>query len=49
MILSFILGAVAAGTLSCFFSVRAIWFTLLPLIVLFADLLHGDRNIEGNP
>ena len=49
MILSFILGAVAAGTLSRFFSVRAIWFTLLPLIVLFADLLHGDRNIEGNP
>lgn len=45
MILSFILGAVAAGTLSRFFSVRAIWFTLPPLIVLFADLLRADRSI----
>lgn len=43
MILSFILGAVAAGTLSRFLEVRAIWFTLLPLAVLFVDLLHGDH------
>lgn len=42
MILSFILGAAAAGTLSHFFTTYAIWFTLLPLTVLFADLLHAD-------
>lgn len=46
MILSFILGAVTAGTLSHFWGVRAIWFTLLPLTILFADLLHADR-LEG--
>jgi uncharacterized membrane protein YoaK (UPF0700 family) len=42
MILSFILGAIAAGTLGYLLSVRAIWFTLLPLAILFADLLRGD-------
>lgn len=42
MILSFIVGAVAAGALSRFFGVQAIWFTLLPLIILFVDLLKAD-------
>ena len=47
MILSFILGATAAGTLSHFFTTYAIWFTLLPLAVLFADLLHADLRSKS--
>lgn len=46
MILSFILGATAAGTLSYFWGVHAIWVTLLPLTILFADLLRADW-LEG--
>ena len=46
MIFSFIFGAVAAGTLSRFFGVRAIWFTLLPLLVLAMDLLKADLSAE---
>lgn len=42
MILSFILGATAAGTLSHFFTTHAIWFALIPLTVLSIDLLHAD-------
>ena len=46
MILSFILGAITAGTLCHFWDVRAIWVTLLPLTILFADLLRADW-LEG--
>lgn len=42
MILSFILGATAAGTLGHFFAAGAIWFALLPLTVLALDLLSAD-------
>ena len=42
MILSFILGATAAGTLSHFFNACAIWFVLIPLTVLALDLLCAD-------
>lgn len=42
MLLSFVVGAAAAGLLCSLFGVRAIWFTLLPLIVLAADLLRVD-------
>ena len=42
MILCFILGATVAGTLSHFFTTHAIWFTLIPLLVLSVDLLRAD-------
>ncbi len=42
MLGSFILGAVIAGTLCWWFSVRAIWFVLIPLVILAGDLLRAD-------
>lgn len=44
MLISFILGAVASAALCCVFGVCAIWFALLPLIVLAADLLYVDMK-----
>lgn len=46
MLLSFVLGAIAAGVLSWYFGVRAIWFTLIPLIILAVDLLRADLVTE---
>lgn len=46
MLLSFVLGAIAAGVLSYFFGVRAIWFALIPLIILAADLMRADLTTE---
>lgn len=46
MILCFIIGAVSAGALCRIFEVRAIWWMLIPLAILSADLLLGDLR-EG--
>lgn len=46
MLLCFILGAVVSAFLCVFFTVHAIWFTLLPLAVLFVDLLKADLTKE---
>lgn len=46
MILCFIFG-VAVSTVACrFFGAHAIWCNLLPLTVLFIDLLHADLTKE---
>ena len=42
MLGSFILGAVVSAALCCLFSVYAIWFVLIPLVILAADLLRVD-------
>ena len=46
MLVSFILGAVVAGALCWVFTVHAIWFVLLPLVVLSVDLLRADLITE---
>jgi uncharacterized membrane protein YoaK (UPF0700 family) len=46
MLVSFVAGAVAAGLLCSLFGVCAIWFTLLPLVILAADLLRVDINAK---
>lgn len=46
MLLSFVLGAIAAGVLGYFFGVRAIWFALIPLIILASDLMRADLTTE---
>lgn len=46
MLLCFILGAVVSAFLCVVFDVRAIWFAIIPLIVLFADLLRADLTRE---
>lgn len=48
MLCSFILGAVIAGVLCAFFGVHAIWFALIPLIILAVDLLVADLHTEKN-
>ena len=46
MLLAFVLGC-ALGTILCgIFAGRAIWFAILPLAVLLADLLYADRKKE---
>ena len=42
MIGCFLLGAVTAGLLCGVFEVRAIWWMLFPLAILFVDLLRAD-------
>ena len=42
MLVSFILGAVVSATLCLLVNVYAIWFVLIPLVVLAADLLRVD-------
>jgi uncharacterized membrane protein YoaK (UPF0700 family) len=44
MLISFILGAVVSAALCRLFGVRAIWFVLIPLIVLASDLLYVDMK-----
>lgn len=46
MLLCFVLGAAGTGVLCCFFGVRAIWFALIPLVILAADLLRADLITE---
>ena len=46
MMLSFTFGVVAAAFLCRIFGVRAIWFALIPLVVLSADLLRADLTKE---
>ena len=46
MLVSFILGAVTAGLLCWFFGVHSIWFMLIPLTILFVDLLRADLITE---
>lgn len=46
MILCFIAGVATSAVACRFFGVYAIWFNLLPLTVLFADLLHADLTKE---
>lgn len=46
MLLCFVLGAVASAFLCAIFYVRAIWFAVIPLVVLFADLLKADLTTE---
>lgn len=46
MLLCFVLGAVASAFLCVVFDVRAIWFAIIPLIILFVDLLKVDLTTE---
>lgn len=46
MLLCFVLGAVASAFLCVIFHVRAIWFAVIPLVILFADLLKADLTTE---
>ena len=46
MILFFVLGVAAAPVASRFLQEKAIWCALVPLIVLFVDLLHADLTKE---
>ena len=46
MILCFVLGVVAATICCRFFGTYAIWFNLIPLAVVFVDLLHADLTKE---
>ena len=48
MLLCFALGALSAAALSRLFDTKTIWFALLPLFVLFADLLRADLTKEKN-
>ena len=46
MLLSFALGAVGSAFLCVVFDVRAIWFAIIPLMVLFVNLLKADLTKE---
>ena len=46
MIVCFVLGVVAATVCCRFVGTYAIWFNLLPLFVVFIDLLHADLTKE---
>ena len=46
MLLCFILGAVVSAFLCRCLGVRAIWFALIPLVILFANLLRADLTTE---
>ncbi len=46
MMLGFILGALTGSLLCGLFSVHAVFFTLIPLAVLLADLLRADLTVE---
>ena len=48
MILCFIVGVAAAAVACRFLGAYAIWCNLLPLAILFADLLHADLTTEKN-
>lgn len=46
MIGCFILGVFSATVCCSFFGTYAIWLNLIPLVVVFADLLHADLTKE---
>lgn len=46
MIVMFVLGGTVATILVNFFTGRAIWAAVIPLSVIFIDLLHADLTIE---
>lgn len=46
MLLCFVLGAVVSAFLCVIFDVRAIWFVIIPLTILFAELLRADLTRE---
>ena len=46
MIGSFVAGALVAAVLCGICGVYTIWVTLIPLVILFADLFHADRTKE---
>lgn len=46
MLLCFALGAVVSAFLCVHFQVYAIWFALIPLAILFIDLLKADLTTE---
>ncbi len=46
MLLCFAVGALTASVLSTIFGVKTIWFALLPLSILFGDLLRADLTKE---
>lgn len=46
MLLCFALGAVVSAFLCAWFDVHAIWFAIIPLVILFGDLLKVDLTTE---
>ena len=46
MIVMFVLGGTVATILVNFFTGRAIWAAVIPLTVIFVDLLHADLTTE---
>lgn len=46
MLLFFVLGAIIGTMLGNLFLGRAIWFTMIPMAVVFGTLLHADLTIE---
>ena len=46
MIIMFVLGGTVATILVNFFTGRAIWAAVIPLSVIFIDLLHADLTTE---
>lgn len=46
MMLSFTLGVAVSAALCMWVGVRAIWFALIPLVILFVDLLRADLTTE---
>ncbi len=42
MILAFVVGAITASILGHYFSGKALWFALIPLILVFTDLFRAD-------
>ena len=42
----FVLGGIIATVLCRFFMGKAIWATLIPLMILFTNLLYADRKKE---
>lgn len=46
MIVCFVVGVFAATVCCRFFGTYAIWFNLIPLLVVFVDLLHADLTKE---
>lgn len=46
MCLCFMAGVTASAVACLFLDVRAIWLVLIPLVILFVDLLHADLTKE---
>ena len=46
MLAVFVLGGVAATILCRYLQGRAIWATLIPLVVIFVNLFHADLTVE---